>query len=131
MNIEAMSMCYINTRSLKNKTIYLNDYIAINKYNLIAFSERWLNNTDDNAPYINVLLPEGYDLKHVDRENSHSEVGELPQGSILGPLLFLIYINDLSSVTPIFHMLMYADDTTLYCNLNGVNSEVNINNELS
>ena len=28
-------------------------------------------------------------------------------------------------------MLMYADDTTLYCNLNGVNSEVNINNELS
>ena len=28
-------------------------------------------------------------------------------------------------------MLMYADDTTLYCNLNGVNSEVAINNELS
>ena len=28
-------------------------------------------------------------------------------------------------------MLMYADDTTLYCNLNGVNSEVKINNELS
>ena len=26
---------------------------------------------------------------------------------------------------------MYADDTTLYCNLNGVNSEVTINNELS
>ena len=28
-------------------------------------------------------------------------------------------------------MLMYADDTTLYCNLNGVNSEIKINNELS
>ena len=28
-------------------------------------------------------------------------------------------------------MLMYADDTTLYCNLNCVNSEVTINNELS
>ena len=24
---------------------------------------------------------------------------------------------------------MYADDTTLYCNLNGVNSEVTINND--
>ena len=28
-------------------------------------------------------------------------------------------------------MLMYADDTTLYCNLNGVNFEVKLNNELS
>ena len=28
-------------------------------------------------------------------------------------------------------MLMYADDTTLYCNLDGVNSEVKINKELS
>ena len=26
---------------------------------------------------------------------------------------------------------MYAEDTVLYCNLNGVNSEVKINNELS
>ena len=48
----------------------------------------------------------------------------------LDPVLS-IYINDLSSATPIFHVLMYADDTTLYCNLNGVNSEVTINNELS
>ena len=28
-----------------------------------------MNSTDDNAPYINALLPEGHDLKHVDREN--------------------------------------------------------------
>ena len=72
---------------------------------------------------------------HVDYIDAKSETKSVsigvPQGSILGPLLFLIYINDLPSVTPIFHMLMYADDTTLYCNLYGVNSEVKINNELS
>ncbi len=38
----------------------------------------------------------------------------VPQGSILGPILFSIYINNLPQVCPGVNVLMYADDTVLF-----------------
>ena len=47
------------------------------------------------------------------KSTSHAVTCGIPQGSVLGPLHFNIYINDVTEASTKFDFIMYADDTTL------------------
>ena len=70
---------------------------------------------------------------NAERSNIKCIKNGVSKGSILGPLLFLIYINDLPNASHVFDCLMYVDDTTLFCcleNNKSINKQDVINEQL-
>ena len=69
-------------------------------------------------------------INGVNSDHNYVKCG-VPLGSILGPLLFLIYINDLPIFPSRFKFIIYADDTTLLCRGSNVDNMIlDIINEL-
>ena len=66
------------------------------------------------------------------KSNLLDVVYEVPQGSILGSLLFLLCINDLPQALKLFDPIMFADDTNLFYSVKDIHSLFNtVNNDLS
>ena len=87
----------------------------------LAWFESYLSN---RKQYIEIGENSKTDLKYV--------TCGVPQGSILGPLRFLVYVKDLPHASRLLNPIMFADDTNLFFNHKDIKHLFTVvNNELA
>ena len=104
----------------------VNHNILISKlehYGVRGCALQWFKSyLSDRSQFVSINGSESYLLKVT---------CGVPQGSVLGPILFLIYINDLPNVTERLQFYLFADDTNIYCQSDTLESlVVTVNCEL-
>ena len=121
--IPVITMCFDMTKAFD----HVSHRILLNKcerYGLRGTTLKWLNSYLSNrTQYV--------ELSHLNNQHeivtyrSHDKLNTkgVPQGSVLGPLLFIIYINDIPSITE-HKMILFADDISVVIpNINNLSND--------
>lgn len=78
-------------------------------YGIRGITHKWLSSYLNNRfQYVTINDTQSY-LRRV--------TCGMPQGSVLGPKLFILYINDICTVSSILKFVTFADDTNLFCSV--------------
>ena len=100
-------MCSRNKSKLGHLIIqYLFKYLRLIIFSLSKSSVNWFNAYLTNRTQSVII--------NGIHSNAEPILYVVPQGSILGPLLFIMYINDLPTVAKYCKVHLYADDTLLF-----------------
>ena len=118
-NGEITSLCMFDLRKCFDTINHEALLFKMSKYGIIDTELQWFTSYLSNRKQqvsCNGCLS---DLKSIDTG--------IPQGSNLGPLLFLIYINDITSFLPDCTINLYADDILVYISdINVINANARL-----
>ena len=85
----------------------------LSKYGIIGKTLNWISSFLNNRVFI-VCLNSEY-------SNPYPVLSSVPQGSCLGPYLYVLFVNDVTKIFEFAKLVMYANDMSLYAVINNEN----------